>query len=420
MLRLDTGTVSSRSAPRADPARRMRMSGLISGLVWNLDLPQQEKYVLLAYADHANHQGGDIRPAVALIAWKTGYTARNVQKIVSTLRRKKILIPLKYHNGGRGRVTEYRIAFPRALMRQTPEKGEPEDTLFSEKDEPEDTLSDKRVNWGSQKGELEFTPNVMKRHKEDLENPPISSQREDPLALLHKTIATIPPELATMSGAFHAACGQALRALGWTLQAEYPVPDRGDGHQGRVDFLVTHPVLMGIEIDRTTPRDKSVQKLQAIDGLKVIVLRDAILDTFPPITGIDAVVCYGGASAPVGRTPSSPRKTPMPEEPEAQAALKAQILDADFYAWAAKHGVTDLIAPQWEAFVCKALAKGYRYVSWRHAFMCWLTSDYQQPRRVALVANGILDNPRTAKTVSALQDWAARKVASNKEVHHDA
>ncbi len=34
------------------------MSGKISGMVWDADLPRNLKYVLLAYADHADHEGG--------------------------------------------------------------------------------------------------------------------------------------------------------------------------------------------------------------------------------------------------------------------------------------------------------------------------------------------------------------------------
>ena len=68
------------------------MSGYISGLVWFLDIPQNEKYVLLSYADHADHEGNHVHPGLDLIAWKTGYTSRNVQKIIEKLKAKGILI----------------------------------------------------------------------------------------------------------------------------------------------------------------------------------------------------------------------------------------------------------------------------------------------------------------------------------------
>jgi len=61
--------------------------------VWDLDLPQNEKFVLLAYADHADHDGRNIFPAVATIAKKTGYSKRSIQGITRSLEEKGYLIP---------------------------------------------------------------------------------------------------------------------------------------------------------------------------------------------------------------------------------------------------------------------------------------------------------------------------------------
>ena len=36
--------------------------------VWDQDIPREQKFVLLAYADHADHDGGNIYPAVDTIA----------------------------------------------------------------------------------------------------------------------------------------------------------------------------------------------------------------------------------------------------------------------------------------------------------------------------------------------------------------
>lgn len=68
------------------------MSVKIMGLVWDLDLPANEKFVLLAYADHANHDGSNIYPAVDSIARKCGYTGRNIQLITRSLEAKGLLI----------------------------------------------------------------------------------------------------------------------------------------------------------------------------------------------------------------------------------------------------------------------------------------------------------------------------------------
>ena len=69
------------------------MSVKIMGLVWEIDLPSNEKLVLLAYADHAAHDGTGIYPAVALVARKTGYSEREVQRVTRTLQGKGLLIP---------------------------------------------------------------------------------------------------------------------------------------------------------------------------------------------------------------------------------------------------------------------------------------------------------------------------------------
>ena len=68
------------------------MSVKIMGLVWDLDLPQNEKFVLLAYADHADHNGRNMFPAVETIAKKTGYSQRSVQRTTHSLEEKGYLI----------------------------------------------------------------------------------------------------------------------------------------------------------------------------------------------------------------------------------------------------------------------------------------------------------------------------------------
>jgi len=62
------------------------------GLVWDLDLPSNEKFILLAYADHADHEGRNIYPAVATIARKTGYSERSVQSLTRSLQERGLLV----------------------------------------------------------------------------------------------------------------------------------------------------------------------------------------------------------------------------------------------------------------------------------------------------------------------------------------
>lgn len=65
------------------------MSSIMTGLVWELPITQDfgrpEKYVLLAYADHADQNGKNIYPSIELISKKTGYEERSVQLITRNL-----------------------------------------------------------------------------------------------------------------------------------------------------------------------------------------------------------------------------------------------------------------------------------------------------------------------------------------------
>lgn len=68
------------------------MSVKVMGAVWDADLGRYEKYILLAYADHAEHDGSSVYPSVGLIAWKTGYSERQVIRITKILVKKGYLI----------------------------------------------------------------------------------------------------------------------------------------------------------------------------------------------------------------------------------------------------------------------------------------------------------------------------------------
>lgn len=71
------------------------MSAKASGRVWDLDIPHNQRLVLLAMADHADHEGRNIYPSTDLIAWKTGYSFRQVQRIIDTLIESGVLIVVK-------------------------------------------------------------------------------------------------------------------------------------------------------------------------------------------------------------------------------------------------------------------------------------------------------------------------------------
>jgi hypothetical protein len=78
------------------------MSVKVMGLVWDIACPSKvngmdfkpgHKYVLLAYADHADHAGRNIYPAVDTVAKKTGYEERSVQRLTHELDGMGMLAP---------------------------------------------------------------------------------------------------------------------------------------------------------------------------------------------------------------------------------------------------------------------------------------------------------------------------------------
>lgn len=71
------------------------MSGKVMGWIWDAGISDKtEKYVLLAYADHADHDGGGIFPSMALIAWKTGVSERHLIRVKQKLILKGYMVEL--------------------------------------------------------------------------------------------------------------------------------------------------------------------------------------------------------------------------------------------------------------------------------------------------------------------------------------
>lgn len=81
--------------------------------VWKLDLPRDQKLVLLAFADHAD-DFGRCYPSLARVAWKSGYEqTRTISQIVAKLVDEGVLEILE---PARGRTpTLYRIRWDRGI-----------------------------------------------------------------------------------------------------------------------------------------------------------------------------------------------------------------------------------------------------------------------------------------------------------------
>lgn len=77
------------------------MSVKVMGKIFDVQgLSPRDKFVLIAYADHADHEGYNIRPSIDTIARKTGYTRRTVQRATRSLNKMGILVFMWYSKKG--------------------------------------------------------------------------------------------------------------------------------------------------------------------------------------------------------------------------------------------------------------------------------------------------------------------------------
>lgn len=75
--------------------------------VWERCLSHAQQSILLALSDHAGDDGSHVYPSLAHIAWKTGYSARQVKRVIADLRRMGVLEVVA--PARRGRPVEYRV-----------------------------------------------------------------------------------------------------------------------------------------------------------------------------------------------------------------------------------------------------------------------------------------------------------------------
>lgn len=124
--------------------------------VWELDLPQGEKFVLLAFADHADDEGV-CRPSVERVAWKTGYEQRQVKRIGKKLRESGLLLLLRQARPERGLAAEYRIQAHKGI-RLAPFRGAVGDKMSSASCETGDIARQSRGHLKHSAGDIAVSP----------------------------------------------------------------------------------------------------------------------------------------------------------------------------------------------------------------------------------------------------------------------
>lgn len=104
------------------------MSIKLMAEIWERQIgPGPERDVLMIYCDHAGDDGRVAWPTVATVAWKAGYSERQVQRIIRRLQGRGILQAVE-SNKGEKRGVRYRVnldAIPRKPERPAPVKVAP-------------------------------------------------------------------------------------------------------------------------------------------------------------------------------------------------------------------------------------------------------------------------------------------------------
>lgn len=142
--------------------------------VWELNLCHAEQSVLLAMADIAHDDGTHCYPSVALVAWKTGYSARQVQRIIHSLADRKILIAVGHINGGRAHAVEYNIDLTKG-DKKAPFKRLERVTSETQKGD----ISDVKGDILSVKGDIAMSPESY-NHRTVIEPSPLPPRGERP------------------------------------------------------------------------------------------------------------------------------------------------------------------------------------------------------------------------------------------------
>ncbi len=211
---------------------------------------------------------------------------------------------------------------------------------------------------------------------------PLPERDQPPLASLappwQEVLAAI-EGLGPFSAAdeMHDAVDRLLREHNCEVSREFEVSDRGDGRRGFVDLVAKYgDSLLAIELDRSSPRVKSVFKLRQIEAERVVVLRSCSPGNVPIIQGI-RVICTrlpderdisaddlaSFAPEPAKIRAKKPKKTltgypdglaPLPRQREKCAELR---LDC---------------ATEFERFSAHHQAKGSVFADWSRAFDTWI------------------------------------------------
>lgn len=154
------------------------MSGKVMGAVWELALPHPKQLVMLAMADHADHEGNNVFASVGLIAWKIGYSERQVQRIMHECINERLLVQTAPATPRRPAI--YRINVSAGKQKEPYKPGRQDVTPEIEQDDPNVTPG---VTSETFRGDSQMSPDPYEPSDQPSYSAPdagASSQGDDP------------------------------------------------------------------------------------------------------------------------------------------------------------------------------------------------------------------------------------------------
>jgi len=129
------------------------MSVHIMAQVYKMDLPTQQKFLLVTLGDFANEAGGSVYPSVATLCKRTGLGDRTVRRYLSAFRESGVIEIEDYKKvGNRGRIPVYRLVMARirelVAEEEEPDEDGPQTAGAAGSEDPQTAKSDPQTAAG--------------------------------------------------------------------------------------------------------------------------------------------------------------------------------------------------------------------------------------------------------------------------------
>jgi len=116
------------------------MSYRLQPLIWNTDMKPSQRFVMLALVDYADDNGQNIYPSIETLSRKTGYSERNVQRILKSLEDEGLILIVGRSKYGTIRIT---LNLPAIQERKAVEDDTPTDDNLSQINDKMSQINDK-------------------------------------------------------------------------------------------------------------------------------------------------------------------------------------------------------------------------------------------------------------------------------------